>query len=205
MGQDCTLELDLQTECPQTGGWSQKERLGLLPCDQYGRSSSWAQCTRGSGLFFLSTLGAKAEHSCSDPPCLTLSLTLTPTNSPGLFWVEFSPFSFLLEEKKGRAREQGTAEPHTTLLLAAARRARPKAPCTHYRAAHRRHLLLCSLPKESRTGSFSFVQEKCPLLKSSSYSLQSICDRGKQRQRNPGVVAGSDPAQPFAQGSSVAV
>lgn len=46
---------------------------------------------------------------------------------------------------------------------------------THNRSAHRTHLLLCSLPEESRTGSDSRVQESVPLLKSSSYALQSTC------------------------------
>lgn len=50
--------------------------------------------------------------------------------------------------------------------------------CTHNFSAHIRHLLMCSLPEESRTGSFSLVQDSLPLASNlERNSLQSSCGR----------------------------
>lgn len=53
-----------------------------------------------------------------------------------------------------------------------------RGSCTHNFSAHMRHLLVCCLPEESRTGSFSLVQDSRPLASYwARYSLQLSCRR----------------------------
>ena len=53
-----------------------------------------------------------------------------------------------------------------------------RGSCTHNFSAHMRHLLVCCLPEESRTGSFSLVQDSRPPASNwERYSLQSSCGR----------------------------
>lgn len=53
-----------------------------------------------------------------------------------------------------------------------------RGSCTHNFSAHMRHLLVCCLPEESRTGSFSLVQDSRPPASNwERNSLQSSCGR----------------------------